>query len=187
MRPERALPPQHTQKQKPRAPGTPALPHKGARENVILFNVAEFKFAIAAGAVSEIRSADGLERFSAAGRHRVLAKVDYTLQRNGVTFFVVNGAQHFGLASAKASRVLILRHSAAAVLVDSTDRMMEISLLHSLPMAFQGEERNWYRGLAVLNGEVLPVVNPAAFLSRGETAVLRALMETQPAQGVAVG
>jgi chemotaxis signal transduction protein len=181
MKPE----PQHAQKQKP---GEPGAATKGAKENVILFNVAEFKFAIAAGAVSEIRSAEGLERISAGGRHRVLAKVNCTLQRNGVTFFVVNAAEHFGLASTKGTRVLILRHSAVAILVDSTDRMMEISFLHSLPMAFKGEERNWYRGLAILNDEVLPVVNPAAFLSRGETAVLRALMESQQqTQGAAVG
>jgi chemotaxis signal transduction protein len=159
---------------------------KGARENVILFTVGGFKFAIAAGAVSEIRNADGLERFSVGG-HRALAKVESTLQRNGVTFFVVNAARHFGLPAAHTSRVLILRHTAVAVLVDSTDRMMEISVLHSLPMAFKREERSWYRGLAILSGEVLPVVNPAAFLSRGEAAVLRALAEMQPVQGVAVG
>ncbi len=159
---------------------------KGARENVILFAVAGFKFAIAAGAVSEIRSMEGLERFSAGhAGHKVGAKVDYTLQRNGVTFFVVNAARHFYLRSTQSSRVLVLRHAAVGVLVDSTDRMAEISFLHSLPMAFTGEERDWYRGLAILNGETLPIVNQAAFLSRGELAVLRAM--TLQAQGVAVG
>lgn len=165
----------------------PAPAPKGARENVILFTVAGFKLAIAAGAVNEIRNADGLKPFPISASHRVIAKVDYTLERNGTTFFVVNAARHFGLASTSGSRVLVLRHTAAAVLVDSTDRMMEITLLHSLPMAFIREERDWYRGLAVLNGEVLPVVNPAAFLSRGEAAVLRALTELQVAPGVAVG
>lgn len=163
--------------------------HKSARENVILFTVADFKFAIAAGAVSEIRSTEGLKRFSAEGRHRATAKVEYTLQRNGVTFFVVNVARHFGLASAKPGRVLVLRHTAAAILVDSTDRMMEISVLRSLPMAFTGEEKNWYRGLTILNEEVLPVVNPAAFLSKGEAAVLSALIQdrvTQPSEAVGV-
>src|SRR5262249_16102340 len=43
----------------------------------------------------------------------------------------------------------------------------------------------WYRGIAILNGEVVPVVNPSSFLSRGEVAVLRAI--TQPVQGVAGG
>lgn len=156
---------------------------KGNRENIILFTVAGFRFAIAASAVSEIRSAENLERFSAAGSHRATAKVESILRRNGVAFFVVSAARHFGLPSAAGSRVLVLRHTDVAILVDATDRMVEISLLHSLPMAFHSDERNWYRGLAVLNGEVLPVVNPAAFLSKGEAAVLRALTE----QGVAVG
>jgi chemotaxis signal transduction protein len=146
--------------------------------------VGEFRFAIAAAAVSEIRGTEGLERFSPERSHRAATKVDYTLHRDGVTLFVVNGARHFGLTPAKLGRVLVLRHMAAALLVDSTDRMMEISVLRSLPMAFKGEERNWYRGLTILNGEVLPVVNPAAFLTRGETAVLRAM--TPPGSGVTV-
>lgn len=166
---------------------TGTAPAKGARESVILFTVADFKFAIAAAAVNEIRSMEGLEQFSLAGAHRALAKVDYTLQRNGVTFFVVNAARHFGLISLHPGRVLVLRSIAVAVLVDSTDRMMEISLLHSLPTAFNAEERNWYRGLAILNGEVLPVINPESFLTRGEAAVLRAMVQAQQAaQGAAV-
>jgi chemotaxis signal transduction protein len=168
-----------------RARNTP--PRKGVRENMILFTVAGFRFVIAAAAVSEIRNADGLEPFSAEGSHRVGAKVDYTLQRNGVALFVVNAARYFGLTPSSPGRVLVLRHTGAAVLVDSTDRMLEISELRSLPMAFRREERSWYRGLTILNGEVLPVLNPAAFLSRGEVAVLRAMMETKVAQGVAAG
>jgi chemotaxis signal transduction protein len=155
---------------------------KGARENVILFTVAGFRLAIAAAAVSEIRSPEGLKRFSAERGHRAATKVDHTLQRDGVTFFVVNAARHFGLAPSQPGRVLLLRHTAAALLVDSTDRMMEISVLRSLPLAFRGEERSWYRGLTIVNGEVLPVVDPAAFLTRGEAAVLRALIDTPVAQ-----
>jgi hypothetical protein len=73
--------------------------------------------------------------------------------------------------------VLILRDSTTAVLVDSTDRMMEISALHALPRAFTHEERLWYRGLAVVNDEVVPVVNPNSFLTQGEQEVLRAGLE----------
>ena len=73
--------------------------------------------------------------------------------------------------------MLILRHAQAAVLVDSTDRMTQISVLHALPQAFSGAERNRYRGLAVLNGEVVPVVNQTAFLSKPEMFMLRAAAE----------
>jgi hypothetical protein len=54
---------------------------------------------------------------------------------------------------------------------------MEITVLHALPAAFTHEERIWYRGLAIVNGAVVPVVNQGAFLSRGELAVLRSGLE----------
>jgi hypothetical protein len=57
------------------------------------------------------------------------------------------------------------------------DRIMEISALHALPRAFTNEERGWYRGLAVVNGAVVPVVNHNAFLSRAEMEILRAGLE----------
>ena len=72
---------------------------------------------------------------------------------------------------------MILRNMPTSVLVDSTDRMMDISTLHALPNAFQSDERTWYRGLAILNGEVVPVVNASAFLSAAEQDVLRAGLE----------
>ena len=160
------------------------LPRRGAREDVILFTVGGFRFAIAAAAVTEIRSMEGLTRFFGGTGHRAMAKTVYTLERNGVTHFVVSGAQHFHLPPSKPTRVLVLRHAAAAVLVDSTDRMVDIAVLHALPLGFRGDERNWYRGLAILNGDAVPVVNPTAFLSKGEVAVLRATMLRM--QGVAV-
>ena len=64
---------------------------------------------------------------------------------------------------------------ATAGLVDSTDRMAEISVLHALPQAFSGEERKWYRGLAVLDDNVVPVVNHKAFLSSANVFELKAL------------
>jgi chemotaxis signal transduction protein len=148
------------------------LPPKGAREDVILFTVGGFKFAIAANAVSEIRSMEDLRPFS-AGSYARLSKIEFTLERNGISHFVVDGARHFHLAASRPTRVLILRQIAAGVLVDSTDRMTEISVLHALPQAFSGDERAWYRGLAILNGEVVPVVNQTAFLSKAEALVLK--------------
>ena len=161
------------------------LPHNTVRESVILFTVAGFRFAMAASAVSEIRSAQGLDLFYGGNRHKATAKVAYTLERNGVTHFVVSVGRHFHLPSSTSTRVLILRHTAVALLVDNTDRMIEISVLHALPRAFAGDERTWYRGLAIVNGDAIPVVNPAAFLSRGEVAVLRAM--TPPMQRAVAG
>jgi chemotaxis signal transduction protein len=73
--------------------------------------------------------------------------------------------------------VLVLRNAPIGVLVDATDRIMEISSLHALPRAFTHEERGWYRGLAVVNGVVIPVVSHNAFLNRPELEILREGLE----------
>jgi hypothetical protein len=62
------------------------------------------------------------------------------------------------------------------VLVDHTDRIIEIASLHALPRSFQGEERQWYRGLAMIDGRVVPVVEPSAFMARSEFTVLQAAL-----------
>jgi chemotaxis signal transduction protein len=144
-----------------------------AREDVIVFAVGGFKFAIAAGAVKEIRGMEGLHAFTLGGISVQIAKLAYTLERSGTTYFVIDAARHFGLSAAQPSRVMILRNTPTAVLVDETDRIMEISALHALPRVFTHEERSWYRGLAVVNGSVVPVVNHHAFLNKAELDVLR--------------
>lgn len=144
-----------------------------AREDVIVFVVGGFRFAIAAGVVKEIRGMEGLHAFTLGGISAQIAKLAYTLERAGTTYFVIDAAKHFGLPPAQPSRVMILRNTPTAVLVDATDRIMEISALHALPRAFTHEERSWYRGLAVVNGAVVPVVNHNAFLNKAELDVLR--------------
>jgi len=150
-----------------------ALPPQEAHEDVIMFTVGGFRFAVAAGAVREIRGMEELHPFTLGGISSQIAKLAYTLERRGTTYFVVDAAMHFQLPPSTPSRVLILRNAATGVLVDSTDRIMEITVLHALPHAFTHEERTWYRGLAVVNGAVVPVVNQNAFLSKVEQAILR--------------
>jgi len=150
---------------------------KAAREDVIVFAVGGYKLAIAAGAVKEIRGMDDLHPFKLGGISAQIAKLKYTLERNGTTYFVVDAAQHFRLPASSASRVMVLRNMPTGVLVDSTDRIVEISALHAVPPAFTHEERNWYRGLAVVNGLVVPVVNHNAFLNRAELEIVRAGLE----------
>jgi len=120
---------------------------------------------------------EGLHGFTLGGISAQIAKLTHTLERGGATYFVVDAARHFQLPSSRPSRVLVLRNSPTAVLVDSTDRILEISALHALPRAFTHEERGWYRGLAMMEGEVVPVVNHHAFLNRPEIEVLRAGLE----------
>jgi chemotaxis signal transduction protein len=147
-------------------------------EDVILFKVGAHRFAIAAHAVDEIRNLEGLSPLPPALRHQRLSRVKTLLVREkkdpGKVFFVVDAASHFGLEPATPGRVLVLRDSTAALQVESIDRMMQISTVVALPSAFSGQERTWYRGLAVLNDQVVPLVNAESFLNKGEQAVMLA-------------
>ena len=151
----------------PRPVRKPAAP---AGEAVILFDVAGSTFAIAASAVDEIRSLEGLEAFASPP----LRTIRYWLQRGQRDCFVVETAAHFRLAASSPARLLVLRGSPIALLADSVERMTEIAAILPLPRAFVGEERLWYRGLALIAGRVFPVVDPAAFLSKSELALLQA-------------
>jgi hypothetical protein len=62
-----------------------------------------------------------------------------------------------------------------ALLVDGIEKMPTMSRLQALPGAFCHEERAWYRGLTVLDQNVIPVVNPCGFLTAEELALLDAV------------
>lgn len=144
------------------------------QEMVILLFIGGVKFAIAADAVDEVRELGGLKDFCAANAHPKLEKVRHVLERQGQRYFVLDGCSHFGTGSRRPTRLVVLRHAHAAVMVDSVDRMQAIQLVRPLPDAFSGKERDWYRGLAVLKGKVVPLLKPEAFLSKSEVALLNA-------------
>ncbi|MGH9531135.1 MAG: chemotaxis protein CheW [Terriglobales bacterium] len=141
-------------------------------ESVIVFTVGGTTFAIAAAAVEEIRGPQGLRPLTCEAAHSSLAKVRHTLQRAHKTFLVVDAALHFQTPRIQPTRVLILRNSTVAVAVDGIDRMAEIHALYPLPAAFRGDERRWYRGLALIGEAVVPVVQPDMFLTRAEQMVV---------------
>jgi chemotaxis signal transduction protein len=141
-------------------------------EAVILFAVGGNTFAIAASAVEEIRGPQGLRPIVRDAVHSSLFKVRHTLERASKTFFVVDAAAHFQTLRTQPTRLLMLRHSLVAVAVDGIDRMAEIQRLYPLPAAYHGDERRWYRGLALIDGEVVPVVDPEMFLTRAEQMVV---------------
>ena len=61
-----------------------------------------------------------------------------------------------------------------ALLVDAIEKMTTMTKLQALPGAFCHEERVWYRGLTVIDQNVIPVVNPAGFLTADELFLLDA-------------
>jgi chemotaxis signal transduction protein len=151
-----------------------AAPHRG--EPMILFAVGPNTFAIAASEVDEIRDLHDVTPIKTAVGY---ARVKSTLRRAKRDYFVIDAASHFQMLPSKVARLLVLRNHPVAVTADSIDRMTDISVVQPLPTAFRGLERTWYRGLAVLDGSVVPVVNPAAFLSESEAAELRVKGATQ--------
>ena len=153
---------------------------RGQGEAVILFSAAGHNFAIAATAVDEIRPHNAMQPFTGVLPYPRLNKVRHIIERDKVSHYVVDAAMHFQLPPGRVQRVLVLHGSRAAVAVERIDRMAEITSLFALPRAFRGEERDWYRGLAVIQGEVVPVVDPASFLSKAEVALLCAYSHPQP-------
>ena len=141
-------------------------------ERVILFFVSNQLFAIAADAVQEIRCTDSLAGAAVEIENSQLPKVRHTVERGRHTYYVVNGCVHFGLPVTRPALVLILRQLRVVVLVDRIERMAEISGVYALPAAFAGDERRWYRGLAYLDDMVIPVINPAGFLTAEQFQLL---------------
>ena len=143
-----------------------------ATEAVILFCIGAQTFAIAADAVQEIRSTDSLAAAAVEMEQAEVPKVRHLVERSHRIYYVVSGCAHFGLRVTRPALVLILRQIRTAVLVDSIERMAEIPVVHALPQAFRGAERQWYRGLTYLEDRVIPVIKPDGFLTPQEFARL---------------
>lgn len=155
-----------------------AQPHDTRRrEQVAVFSIGEHRFVISAAAVQEIRSTDSLGGTVVDLERPVMKKVRHIVERDSRSYYVVSGYEHFHLKQSRPTTVLILRGAPVAVLVDRIEEMAELRVLLALPKSFRGEERTWYRGLTVLDREVLPVANPLGFLTAQD---LQKLEEENP-------
>jgi chemotaxis signal transduction protein len=146
----------------------PATKRRG--EPMILFAVGPYTFAIAAVEVDEIREMHDLHPLPHAPG---FSRIQNTIHRGKRDYYVVDAATHFQMVPSKPGRLLVLRNHPVAVTADSIDKMTEVESVHSLPKPFRGLERSWYTGLAILDGNVIPVVNPASFLSVGDVLELK--------------
>jgi len=147
-------------------------------EQIILFRSSSQIFAISSGSVQEVRSVDSLAGAAIEVSEPRVVKVRHAIRRGDRNLYVVNVALHFGLPPSAAVLVFVLRKSRVALLVDGIEKMTTMTMLQALPGAFCHEERQWYRGLTVLEQNVIPVVSPEGFLTRGELAVLDAVSAT---------
>jgi hypothetical protein len=120
---------------------------------VILFTAGGVRFAVEANEVAEIR--DGEER-GMAYRPKGSEPIDFALQvglgiGRVVRFLVLKpGESPEGVAPGAASRVTLG--------VTEVERMTSLPKVVPLPALFQGAERQWYRGLLLLENEVIPLV-----------------------------
>lgn len=143
-----------------------ARTHGRRPEQVIFFVVSGQTFAIAADVVKEIRSTDSLAGAAVECDTPEIPKVHHFVERSHRPYYIVNGCEHFHLPVTRPSLALVLRQFRVALLVDSVERIGEIPVVYPLPLAFSGEERVWYRGLAYVEDRITPVIQPAGFLSR---------------------
>jgi chemotaxis signal transduction protein len=156
-----------------------AASHKAAHgrtEQIILFRCSTQVFAISSASVQEVRSVDTLAGSPVEIDEPSLPKVRHMFRRGEQNLYVVNGAVHFGLRPSPASLIFLLRRSRTALLIDGIEKMTSMSRLQALPAAFCHEERVWYRGLTVLDQNVIPVVTPEGFLTTDELFLLDALV-----------
>lgn len=143
-------------------------------EQIILFRSSSQIFAISSGSVQEVRSVDSLAGAATEIIEPNVNKVRHAIRRSDRNLYVVNVALHFGLPPSAATLIFLLRKSRVALLIDGIEKMTTMTILQALPNAFCHEERQWYRGLTVLDQSVIPVVNPEGFLTREELSSLDA-------------
>ena len=144
-------------------------------EQIILFRASNQLFAISSASVQEVRSVDSLAGAAVEISEPSLDKVRHAIRRGERNLYVVNAPLHFGLQPTPAALVFLLRKSRVALLVDGIEKMTTMTRLQALPATFCHEERTWYRGLTVLDQNVIPVVNPAGFLTAEELSMLDAV------------
>lgn len=163
---------------------TPQKAHPVHTEQIILFRASSQIFAISSASVQEVRSVDSLAGAAVDVNEPSLVKVRHAIRRGDRNLYVVNAPLHFGLRPTPSALIFLLRKSRIALLVDGIEKMTSMTRLQALPGAFCHGECTWYRGLTVLDQNVIPVVNPAGFLTAEEISLLDALTAHQNSTGV---
>jgi len=159
-----------------RLPSPPkALPVR--TEQIILFRVSGQLFAVSSASVQEVRSVDTLAGAAKEIAQAGLRKVRHVVQRGEHSFYVVNGAMHFGLQPFPPALVFVLRRTRTALLIDGIEKMTTMTRLQALPQAFCNDEREWYRGVTAIDQTVVPVVKPEGFLTPDELFLLDSSLE----------
>jgi hypothetical protein len=108
---------------------------------VILFTAGGARFAVEANQVEEIRDRE-----------------DRTALRRALGPELVDFALQVGLGAGTLERFVILKPGGRALGVTKVERMASLPRAVPLPAMFCGAERQWYRGLLLLDDDVVPLV-----------------------------
>jgi hypothetical protein len=119
----------------------PVGPAAATAGPVILFTAGGVRFAVAADEVQEVRGGDERTTIRKLKGPEI---IDFALQ--------------VGLGEGILERLLVLKPGDCALAVTDVERMASIPKVVSLPGLFRGVERQWYRGLLLLENEVVPLV-----------------------------
>lgn len=135
--------------------------HSDVSEVMILFWLGNHKFAMSANDVKEVREYDAVwVRSQSAEKTRCK---------------VISLAEQLGMTGCKPERILLLCGTdAAALVVGAVDKMVAAGRVLPLPLVFRGREREWYSGLLILNGEVVPLIHGKGFALQAKSPELRA-------------
>jgi chemotaxis signal transduction protein len=139
-------------------------------EAVVIFRACGQRFIISSAEIAEVRDLPP----GASGRlPRVIATRGNLRQLPVVAADSIFGARSVAGSPAEAAvasagvapllQLLVLAHRGVAVVIERIEGVTELREMVALPRAFHGPERRWYRGLALLEGRILPVVNAAVF------------------------
>ncbi len=119
----------------------PAKPVAAEAGPVILFTAGGVRFAVQSSEVEEIRDRD-----------------DRTSIRKLKGPEVVDFALQVGLGAGILDRFVVLKPGECSLGVTDVERMTSLPRMVPLPTLFRGAERQWYRGLLLLENEVVPLV-----------------------------
>ncbi len=108
---------------------------------VILFTAGGVRFAVLSSEVEEIRDRDYR---TAIRKLKGPEPVDFALQ--------------VGLGAGILERFVVLKPGEYSLGVTEVERMASLPRMVPLPSLFRGAERQWYRGLLLLENEVVPLV-----------------------------
>lgn len=117
-------------------------------DSVILLRAAGWRFGIYAAEVKEICELDAPPKEKHGGR-------------------ILRLSEELGLKGGAELRVLMLGGLELGLAVDEVEKMTVVREVLPLPSIFRGREREWYCGLLVVEGLVVPLLNSAAFAWHG--------------------